>query len=140
MLLHLDLGSRESYDAWLSLLQDLSTRGLAEPLMVIFDGPPGLKKAIKRMRPRVWRQRCQVHKMRNILAKLPRLMQTQMKRLVQQVFLAPGYDVAMKRGRALIARFRDRYSAAMECLDRDLEGFAVVSPRFAIDAGRGVSR
>lgn len=121
LILHLDLGPRESYDAWLGFLQDLSARGLADPLLVIFDGAPGLKKAIKRMWPRVWRQRCQVHKMRNILAKLPRLIQAQMKRLVQQVFLAASYDVAIKRGRALIARFRDRYPAAMECLERDLE-------------------
>ncbi len=121
VLLHLDVGPRESYDAWLSFLQDLTARGLKDPLLVIFDGAPGLKKAIKRVWPWAWRQRCQVHKMRNILAKLPRLMQAQMKRLVQQVFLAPSYDVAIKRGRTLIARFRDRYSAAMECLERDLE-------------------
>lgn len=57
VLVHLDLGPRESSDSWLSFLQDLSARGLAEPLMVIFDGAPGLKKAIKRMWPRVWRQR-----------------------------------------------------------------------------------
>lgn len=121
VLLHLDVGPRESYDAWLSFLQDMSARGLREPLLVIFDGAPGLKKAVKRMWPRAFRQRCQVHKMRNILAKLPRAMQGQMKHLVRQVFLAPSYPVALKRGRALIARFRDRYSAAMECLERDLE-------------------
>jgi putative transposase len=121
VLLHLDVGQRESYDAWLSFLQDMTARGLKDPLLVIFDGAPGLKKAIQRMWPRAWHQRCQVHKMRNILAKLPRLMQASMKRLVQQVFLAPSYEVAIKRGRALIARFRDRYPAAMECLERDLE-------------------
>ena len=59
--------------------------------------------------------------MRNILAKLPRLMQGSMKRLLQQVFLAPSYEMAIKRGRALIARFGDRYPAAIECLERDLE-------------------
>ena len=36
--------------------------------------------------------------MRNILAKLPRLTQARMKRLVQQLFLAPSYAVALKRG------------------------------------------
>jgi putative transposase len=59
--------------------------------------------------------------MRNILAKLPRLMQAKMKGLVQQVFLAPSYAAALKRGRDLIAKFKDRYPAAMECLERDLE-------------------
>ena len=59
--------------------------------------------------------------MRNILCKLPRLAQGQMKGLIEQVFLPPSYAGALKRGRALIARFRNRYSAAMECLERDLE-------------------
>ena len=121
VLLHLGLGPRESYDAWLSFLQDMVVRGLKDPLLVIFDGAPGLHKAVRRMWPRAFRQRCQVHKMRNILAKLPRVMQRQIKPLVQQVFLAPSYALALKRGRALIARFRDRYTAAMECLERDLE-------------------
>ena len=121
VLLHLGLGPRESYDAWLSFLQDMVARGLKDLLLVIFDGAPGLHKAVRRMWPRAFRQRCQVHKMRNILAKLPRPMQRQIKPLVQQVFLAPSYALALKRGRALIARFRDRYTAAMECLERDLE-------------------
>jgi transposase-like protein len=121
VLLHLDLGPRESYDAWLSFLQDMVARGLRDPLLVIFDGAAGLHKAVKRMWPRAYRQRCQVHKMRNILAKLPRVMQGQMKRLVQQVFLASSHAQALKRGRALIAQFRDRYPAAMDCLERDLE-------------------
>lgn len=121
VLLHLDLGPRESYDAWLSFLQDLVARGLRDPLLVVTDGAPGLIKAVKRVWPRAFRQKCQVHKMRNILAKLPRLMQVKMKGLVQQVFLAPTYAAAVKRGRDLIAKFKDRYPAAMECLERDLE-------------------
>ena len=121
VLLHLDVGPRESYDAWLSFLQDLVARGLRDPLLVVMDGAPGLVKAVKRMWPHAYRQRCQVHKMRNILAKLPRLMQATMKKLVQQVFLARTYAAALKRGRDLIAKFKDRYPAAMECLERDLE-------------------
>jgi transposase-like protein len=48
-------------------------------------------------------------------------MQGQMKRLIHQVFRASTHAQALKRGRALIAQFRDRYPAAMECLERDLE-------------------
>src|ERR687896_303545 len=121
VLLHLDLGPRESYDAWLSFLQDMVARGLKDPLLVIFDGAAGLHKAVKRMWPRALRQRCLAHKMRNIVAKLPRLMQAKMKGLVQQVFRASSHAQALKRGRALIAQFRDRYPAAMECLERDLQ-------------------
>jgi putative transposase len=121
VLLHLDLGPRESYDAWLSFLQDLVARGLRDPLLVVMDGAPGLVKAVKRVWPRAYRQRCLAHKMRNIVAKLPRLMQAKMKNLITQVFQAPSHAVALKRGRDLIAKFKDRYPAAMECLERDLE-------------------
>jgi transposase-like protein len=121
VLVHLELGEGESFDAWLAFLQDMTARGLGDPLMVIFDGAPGLKKAIRRVWPKAFRQRCQVHKMRNILAKLPKAMQGRLKNLIHQVFRAPSYEEALKRGRALIARFKDRYSAAMECLEKDLE-------------------
>src|SRR5262245_13941968 len=121
VLLHLALGPRESYDAWLSFLQDLVARGLRDPLLVVMDGAPGLVKAVKRIWPRVYRQRCLAHKMRNIVAKLPRLMQAKLKGLVQQVFHAPTHAAALKRGRDLIAKFKDRYPAAIDCLERDLE-------------------
>jgi transposase-like protein len=132
VLLHLDLGPRESYDAWLSFLQDLVARGLRDPLLVVMDGAPGLVKAVKRVWPRAYRQRCQVHKMRNILAKLPRLMQAKMKGLVGHVFRAPTYAAALKRGRDLLAKFTDRYPAAMACLERDLEE-CVTYLRFPVD-------
>jgi putative transposase len=121
VLLHLDLGPRESYDAWLSFLQDLVARGLRDPLLIVMDGAPGLVKAVKRIWPRAYRQRCLAHKMRNIVAKLPRLMQVKMKGLVQQVFHASTHAAALRRGRDLIAKFKDRYPAAIECLERDLE-------------------
>src|SRR4029078_6501248 len=44
-----------------------------------------------------------------------------MKRMVAQVFRVSSHAQVLKRGRALIAQFRDRYPAAMECLERDLE-------------------
>src|SRR5438094_7772575 len=59
--------------------------------------------------------------MRNVVTKLPRLMQAKMKGLVHQVFGAPTHAAALKRGRDLIAKFKDRYPAAMECLERDLD-------------------
>jgi transposase-like protein len=121
VLLHLGLGPRESTDAWVAFLHDLTTRGLGAPLLVIHDGSPALAKAVRQVFPGVRRQRCQVHKLRNILAKLPRLAASQLKPLIQQVFLAPDYRTGLRRGKALVARFRDRYASAMECLEKDLE-------------------
>ena len=121
VLLHLGLGPRESTDAWVAFLHDLTARNLAAPLLVITDGNPGLTRAVKQVFPGVRRQRCQVHKLRNILAKLPKLAVPHLKPLLQQVFLAPDHATGLRRGRALIARFRSRYPSAMECLDKDLD-------------------
>jgi hypothetical protein len=35
---------------------------------------------------------------------------------VQQVFLSPTHAAALKRGRALITKFKDRYRAAIDSL------------------------
>ncbi len=121
VLLHLGLGPRESTDAWVAFLHDLTARNLNTPLLVITDGNPGLTRAVKQVFPGVRRQRCQVHKLRNILAKLPKLAVPQLKPLLQQVLLAPDHATGLRRGRALIARFRDRYTSAMECLEKDLD-------------------
>jgi len=129
LLADLALGPRESFEAWLGVLQDLTARGLNAPLLVIFDGAPGLRTAIRRVWPSAYRQRCQVHTMRTMLARLPRAAPAVRKRLIQQVFLAPSDEGALKRGRALIARVTDRAPAAMECLEQDLEE-CVTSRRF----------
>lgn len=121
VFIHLALGCKESYDSWISFLHDMVTRGLSAPLLIISDGQPGLRKAIKEVFPWSLKQRCQVHKMRNILCKLPKGAVREIKGLVQQVFLAPDYETARRRGRWLIARFRSRYPSAMECLEKDLE-------------------
>jgi len=121
VLVHLALGCHESFDCWLAFLHDVVERGLCEPALVISDGNPGLKKALKRIWPDVLPQRCQRHKMLNILAKLPQQVHAELKPLIQQVFWADSWEEGLQRGHALIARFGDRYPAAMECLAKDLE-------------------
>lgn len=121
ILLHLALGARESYEDWLSFLQDLVSRGLQRPALVIRDGRPGLIRAISEMWPRIFQQHCQVHKMRNILSKLPRRAMAEIKSLVHKVFRAKDYDKGVKLGEDLIKRFGHLYPSAMECLRKDLK-------------------
>jgi len=109
MLLHPGLGEKESYDAWPSFLHDMTERGLNAPLLVIPDGNHGLRKAILEVFPKSLRQRCQVHKMRNIRSKLPEHALAEMKTLVQQAFYAESYEEGIQKGRRLIERFRHLY-------------------------------
>src|SRR5215212_6221365 len=60
----------ESTDAWDDFLSDLVGRGLGAPLLGISDGAAGLTGAFDRAFPRSLRQRCLVHRARNVLAKV----------------------------------------------------------------------
>jgi len=122
VLLSVTLGEQESEEGWLDCLRDLVERGLKSPLLVIADGAPGLRKAVRRVFPKALFQRCQVHKMRNFLCKLPRQLQGVMKGRLQRVFHeAPDYATAVKWGKELMAEYRDQHPSAMECLEKDLE-------------------
>ena len=120
VLLHLALGSRESYDSWLSFLHDMIARGLEEPLLVTSDKHRGLKKAVREVFPHAFKQPCLAHKMRNILCKLPKKVEKDIKPLIKQVYYASSYEEGLKLGHELIARFKGRYTSAMECLGEDL--------------------
>jgi putative transposase len=71
VLLEVMLGMRESYEDWQALGRDLIARGLGAPMLIVADGAPGLNKAIEQCWPASDRQRCCVHRVRNLYAKLP---------------------------------------------------------------------
>ncbi|MCI0446136.1 IS256 family transposase [bacterium] len=122
VLLHLSVGNKENRDSWLTFLHDMTERGLNEPVMIVSDGNPGVIKACREVFPNSLKQRCQVHKMRNILARLPKTAVREMKPMIQKIFTADNYQAARAAGLRLIARFKDKFSAAMECFEKDLEG------------------
>jgi putative transposase len=71
-LVSVRLGMRESHEDWLELGRDLIARGLQAPLLIVADGAPGLTKAIEQCWPHSDRQHCSVHRLRNLLAKVPK--------------------------------------------------------------------
>ncbi len=121
VLLHLALGSRENYEAWLCFLRDMVDRGLRGPLLVVHDKHKALRRAVREVFPHAFKQPCLAHKMRNILSKLPRKAQKEMKPLVHQVFHASSYEEGLKLGKELIDRFKGTYTSAMECLEEDIK-------------------
>jgi putative transposase len=71
VLLDVGLGQRERTEDWLDLGRALVRRGLRSPLLVVTDGAPGLIRAVDELWPDADRGRCTVHRLRNVLAKLP---------------------------------------------------------------------
>ena len=121
VLLHLAIGDRESTACWEAFLEDMKQRELADPLLVVIDGNSGCKKAVKTKFAGALIQRCQVHKMRNIINKLPRAARPTLKKLIQKAFTAKSYKAGLRQARALVADFKERFPAAMKCLAQDLE-------------------
>ena len=125
----LDAASSESGDAWEGFLTGLGERGLRCPLLVISDGAAGLIGALERTMGAALRQRCLVHRARNVLAKVPKNAQAQVKADYWAIFdvpdtIEPGLDAVgyvQKRIDSFDKRWRDAYPAAVRCLldDRD---------------------
>lgn len=63
-------GARHRFRDWQSLGRDLISRGLGAPMLIVADGAPGLIKAIEQCWPASDRQRCCVHRARNLYAKV----------------------------------------------------------------------
>jgi transposase-like protein len=124
-------GTGESFDAWQDFLADLKDRGLASPLLIISDGAPGLIGAIEQVYPQALRQRCLVHRGRNILAKVPAGMQAEVKDAYWAIFgtenLTPGpgpelVKIIDARIDAFAAKYQAIYPAAAKILLTDREG------------------
>jgi putative transposase len=124
-------GAGESADAWHAFLQDLKDRGLPSPLLVISDGAPGLIAAIEQAFPKALRQRCLIHRARNVLAKVPAGMQAEVKDAYWQLFdtedlkTQPGprlVELIDARISEMAGRYAATYPAAMKCLLADREG------------------
>ena len=75
----LEAASSASGDAWAGFLSGLTERGLRCPLLVISDGASGLIGAVETTLSAALRQRCLIHRARNILAKVPKNGQAEVK-------------------------------------------------------------
>jgi len=121
VVLHLSLGGRESTESWKGVLNDLAERGLRRPQLFVTDGNQGLLKAIKDIWPEVARQRCAVHRIRNVLARVPKKRQDEVKKALHRIFYAACLDDARDEVRQFLSRYQREFPTACETLARHLE-------------------
>ena len=121
VLLHLEIGDKESTACWEAFLEDMTRRGLKTPLMTVLDGNAGCRRAVKSKLPDSLVQRSQVHKMRNIITKLPQVARPTLKTLIYNAFTAKTYAHGLKQAQAIVAQYQERFPAAMKCLAQDVE-------------------
>ncbi|MGH2946947.1 MAG: IS256 family transposase [Solirubrobacteraceae bacterium] len=128
VLLAVRLGQREREEDWLDLGRDLVRRGLRAPLLSVGDGAPGLINAIEKLWPEADRGRCTVHRLRNILAKLPEdaALQERVRRAYWAALDEASDEVdGERRLRSLVGELERNYPSAAACLAEDLPALCV---------------
>jgi transposase-like protein len=131
VLVGLAPAASESTDAWDDFLADLVDRGLGAPLLGISDGAAGLTGAFDRAFPASLRQRCLIHRARNVLAKVSAHDQPHVKADFWAIFDvgdAPSGDQAVavaRRQAAVAATWKARYPSAVACVTDDLASLTV---------------
>ena len=121
-LLTMPEGFRESTESWYNALNDLKLRGLNEPALAIADGGLGFWAAL----PKVWNQTkeqlCWLHKMRNILDKLPKAEHKEAVVRLRAIYSASDKESAAYLLKKLLTEWKQiGYFKAFECLEKASE-------------------
>jgi putative transposase len=113
----------ESEGQWESFLRDLYKRGLEGKSLrlVATDGCAGLHKALECVYPYVSRQRCWVHKLRNVAAKLTRKVQKECLKGAKRIYQAENKREARRFFTQWAKEWRITQPRAVACLEEDLD-------------------
>lgn len=130
-VLGLDVDLAESQESWVSFLKGLKARGLSGVQLVISDAFEGLKAAIAQVFPEASWQRCRVHLMRNVLAKVPKSARPMVTALVRMIFLEQSYELAKARLRQVAEQLQERFpevARLLEAAEEDVLAFMHFPP------------
>jgi putative transposase len=113
-------GYRESSDSWRELLLEVQQRGLAiNPKVATGDGALGFWAALREVYPETREQRCWVHKMANVLDKMPKSVQAKAKSMLHEIWMAASRREAIQAFDLFVKSYQAKYPKAVECLEKD---------------------
>ena len=113
--------AEESKEGWLSLLQDLRRRGVTQIDLIVTDGHDGLLAAVGELFAATPRQRCLVHKQRNVLAAIPRRERGNVQAELVGIWEQPTKQEALLQLAAFKAKYSKRYPEAIRSLAEEEE-------------------
>ncbi|HZD21926.1 MAG TPA: IS256 family transposase, partial [Acidimicrobiia bacterium] len=125
-LLHLAVGNKESEQAWTEFFRHMVNRGLRMPTSVTSDGAPGLINAINTVFGDSIRIRCWYHRLSNIRTKLPDEPAPEVMAEIRAIRDAPTLDAARTQADRVINHYRNKFPAAIACLEDDLEALLAI--------------
>lgn len=115
--------SSESENQWEAFLSNLYNRGLegSRCKLIITDVCAGLHRALETVYPYIPRQRCWVHKLRNVSAKLRRKDQKECLAGARLIYLADNRRNAVSAFRNWKEQWSALYPEAINCIEKDLD-------------------
>jgi transposase-like protein len=115
-VLGLDIGLSEDVAVWRAFLQGLVARGVRGVRLVISDAHPGLKQAVKEVFLGAGWQRCRVHFMRNLLARVPKSAQAMVAATVRTIFDQPDRQAAKAQLLQVVEALQERFPTVTQLL------------------------
>jgi putative transposase len=112
-------GYRESTDSWATVLRDLKRRGLRAPVVAVGDSALGFWAAVGHVWSETREQRCWVHRLANVLDKLPKRLQPKAKQALHAIMEAPTRAEAEAGIDTFAADYDAKYPKAVASLRRD---------------------
>jgi transposase-like protein len=118
-LLAVEDGYRESTESWASLLRGLKRRGMKAPVVAVGDGALGFWAAVREVWPETREQRCWVHRLANVLDKLPKRLQPKAKQALHEIMYAENKQQAEQEIWRFAQEYEAKYPKAVASLRQD---------------------
>src|SRR6266568_4590650 len=113
--------AEEDKDGWACLLQDLRRRGAIHLDLIVTDGHDGLLAAASELFAATPRQRCLVHKQRNVLNAIPRRERGEVQAELVGIWEQPNKQEALTQLAAFKRKYAQRYPEAVRSLAEEEE-------------------
>jgi putative transposase len=126
-VLGLDVGDSEDGAFWTAFLRSLKARGLAGMQLVVSDAHTGLKASIGAVMVGACWQRCRVHFLRNVLARVPRGSAEMVAAAIRTIFAQPTGAEVIDQVDKVAAMLAPKFPAVASMLAdarEDLTAFA----------------
>jgi putative transposase len=113
--------AEEGKEGWVSVLEDLRARGAIEIDLIVTDGHEGLLAAVQALFSATPRQRCLLHKQRNVLNAIPRRVRQEVETELLGIWAQPTKEGALTQLAAFKAKYGQLYPEAVRSLAEEEE-------------------
>lgn len=120
-ILALRICAEEDTDGWSCVLQDLRQRGVTKIDLIVTDGHEGLLAAVAALFPATPRQRCVVHKQRNVMNAIPKRERGPIATELAGIWKAATKEEALIHLAAFQGKYQKCYPEAVQSLMEDKE-------------------